>query len=80
MKFELPEFQYEMDALEPYISKKTLEFHHGKFHQEYIINLNSLISGTKFKKQISKPLLKLLKALFLTMPRRHGIMLFILKV
>lgn len=41
MKFELPELPYEKDDLEPYISKKTLEFHHGKFHQEYIINLNS---------------------------------------
>lgn len=49
MKFELPGLPYEIDALEPYISKKTLEFHHGKHHQAYITNLNNLITGTKFE-------------------------------
>ena len=49
MRFELPDLPFELNALEPYISKKTLEFHHGKYHQSYIANLNKLISGTKFK-------------------------------
>lgn len=49
MKFELPQLPFEMNALEPYISKKTLEFHHGKHHQAYVTNLNSLIIGTKFE-------------------------------
>ena len=38
-----------MDALEPFISKRTLEFHHGKHHQAYVNNLNNLIPGTPFE-------------------------------
>jgi superoxide dismutase, Fe-Mn family len=49
MKFELPVLPYEIDALEPFISKKTLEFHYGKHHQTYLTNLNNLIAGTKFE-------------------------------
>ena len=36
-------------ALEPVISKQTLEFHYGKHHQAYVTNLNKLIEGTKFE-------------------------------
>mgnify|MGYP003572101623 FL=1 len=39
---------YELNALEPHISKETLEFHHGKHHQTYVTNLNNLIKGTEF--------------------------------
>jgi len=49
MKFELPKLPYEMNALEPFISKRTLEFHYGKHHQTYVSNLNNLISETKFE-------------------------------
>ena len=49
MKFELPKLPYEMNALEPNISAKTLEFHYGKHHQAYITKLNNLIPGTKFE-------------------------------
>jgi superoxide dismutase, Fe-Mn family len=49
MKFELSELPYDLSALEPHISKKTLEFHHGKHLQTYLTNLNSRINGTKFK-------------------------------
>ena len=49
MKYSLSPLPFEMNALEPLISKKTLEFHHGKHHRDYITNLNNLISGTKFK-------------------------------
>jgi superoxide dismutase, Fe-Mn family len=48
MRFTLPDLSFELNALEPYISKKTLEFHHGKYHLSYIENLNKLIPGTKF--------------------------------
>ena len=48
MKFELPVLPYELDDLEPLISKRTLEFHYGKHHQTYITNLNNLIEETKF--------------------------------
>jgi len=44
--FELPKLTYEMDALEPYISKETLEYHYGKHHQTYVTNLNNLVSWT----------------------------------
>jgi len=33
MSFTLPALPYAIDALEPFISAKTLEFHHGKHHQ-----------------------------------------------
>jgi Fe-Mn family superoxide dismutase len=48
MAFELPPLPYRMDALEPYISKETLEFHYGKHHRAYVNNLNNLVPGTKF--------------------------------
>jgi Fe-Mn family superoxide dismutase len=49
MAFELPALPYAKNALEPYISEKTLEFHHGKHHQAYVTNLNNLIPGTAFE-------------------------------
>lgn len=49
MTFELPKLPYALDALQPYISKQTLEFHYGKHHQTYINNLNNLIPGSKFE-------------------------------
>lgn len=49
MSFELPALPYAKNALEPYISEKTLEFHYGKHHQAYVNNLNNLIQGTKFE-------------------------------
>jgi len=49
MTHKLPELPYEMDALQPHISKETLEFHYGKHHNAYIVNLNKLIPGTEFE-------------------------------
>jgi len=46
MAHELPALPFEMDALEPVISKETLEFHHGKHHASYVTNLNNLTAGT----------------------------------
>jgi len=46
MSVTLPELPYSKDALEPHISSKTLEFHHGKHHNAYVTNLNKLIAGT----------------------------------
>lgn len=50
MEFELPILPYSMNALEPFISEKTLAFHFGKHYQAYISNLNALISETQFEK------------------------------
>lgn len=47
MAFTLPELPYEMNALEPHISKETLEYHYGKHHNTYVVNLNNLIEGTE---------------------------------
>ena len=46
MAFELPPLPFEKDALEPHISKETLEYHHGKHHNAYVTKLNDLIKGT----------------------------------
>lgn len=42
--FELPKLPYEKNALEPYISQETLEYHYGKHHQTYVNNLNNIIT------------------------------------
>ena len=47
MTIELPALPYEMNALEPHISKETLEFHYGKHHNTYVVKLNGLIEGTE---------------------------------
>ena len=49
MTHELPKLPYAMDALGPYISQRTIEFHYGKHHQAYVNNLNKLIPGTEFE-------------------------------
>ncbi len=49
MPFILPELPFPMDALEPHISKLTLEYHYGKHHQAYLNNLNNLVPGTEFE-------------------------------
>jgi len=49
MAHTLPELPYSMDALEPHISRETLEFHYGKHHNTYVVNLNGMIEGTEFE-------------------------------
>jgi len=49
MEHTLPQLPYALDALAPYISKETLEYHYGKHHQTYVTNLNNLIKGTEFE-------------------------------
>jgi len=46
MAFELPELPYAYDALSPYMSAETLEFHHDKHHQAYVTNGNKLLEGS----------------------------------
>jgi Fe-Mn family superoxide dismutase len=45
---KLPKLPYAMDALAPYISKETLEYHYGKHHAAYLDKLNDRIKDTEF--------------------------------
>lgn len=46
MPITLPDLPYEKNALEPFISARTLDFHHGKHHQSYVDKTNQMIEGT----------------------------------
>ena len=58
MEHTLPALPYAMDALQPHISKETLEFHYGKHHQTYVTNLNNLIKGTEFENSSLEDIVK----------------------
>ncbi|HEK2981300.1 TPA: superoxide dismutase [Fe] [Proteus mirabilis] len=58
MSFELPKLPYALDALEPHISKETLEYHYGKHHQTYVTNLNNLVKGTDLENKSLEELIK----------------------
>ena len=46
---KLPELPYALNALEPYISEETMNYHYGKHHQAYVNNLNNLIPDSEFE-------------------------------
>ncbi|NNF15464.1 MAG: superoxide dismutase [Gammaproteobacteria bacterium] len=46
MSFELPALPYERDALEPHISKETIDYHYGKHHQAYVAKLNAALKDS----------------------------------
>ncbi len=56
--FQLPPLPYRQEALEPYISGRTMSFHYGKHHQTYVDNLNKLTAGTPWAGQ---PLEKIIR-------------------
>jgi Fe-Mn family superoxide dismutase len=60
MAYELPPLPYAYTALEPYISKSTLEFHHDKHHAAYVNNYNKAVEGTELD---SKTLEEVIKAI-----------------
>ena len=45
MTLELPELPYAYDALDPYMSAETLEYHHDKHHNAYVTNGNKILEG-----------------------------------
>lgn len=47
--FSLISLPYAPNALEPVISRQTIEFHYGKHLQTYVDNLNKLVAETEFK-------------------------------
>ncbi len=57
MAFVLPELPYAMDALEPAMSRETLEYHYGKHHQTYVTNLNNALSGSGFEEASLKDII-----------------------
>ena len=49
MAFTLDDLPYAHDALQPYMSKETLEYHHDKHHLAYVNNGNNLLKGTEWE-------------------------------
>ena len=49
MAIQLTPLPYARDALVPYISAETIDYHYGRHHQAYVTNLNGLIKGTEFE-------------------------------
>ena len=58
MAFELPPLPYDRTALEPHYSGETLDFHHGKHHNTYVVNLNKLIDGTGLANESLEDIIK----------------------
>ena len=58
MTIDLPKLPYAYEDLEPFISKKTLEFHHDKHHAAYVNNLNKLIKGSSFEEADLETIIK----------------------
>lgn len=61
MAFELPELPYDYEALAPYMSRETLEYHHDKHHQAYVTNGNKLLQDSGLE---GKSLEEIVKASF----------------
>jgi len=59
MAFTLPPLPFAKDALEPHISAKTFDFHHGKHHAAYVKKANELVAGTPLE---GKPLEEVIRA------------------
>ncbi len=58
MTLELPDLPYAKDALAPYMSAETLEFHHDKHHKAYVVNGNKLLAGTDLEGQSVESIIK----------------------
>ena len=54
----LPALPYGYDDLAPHISKETLEYHHDKHHNTYVVNLNNLIKGTDLEGKTLEEIIK----------------------
>ena len=58
MAFTLPDLPFDVEALEPHMSARTLKFHHGKHHAGYVKKLNDAIEGTKFNDMSLKDIIR----------------------
>lgn len=57
-RHELPDLPYALDALEPAMSRETLEYHHGKHHAAYVKKLNALIGDSPFADSCIEDIIK----------------------
>jgi Fe-Mn family superoxide dismutase len=51
MTHKLPDLPYHKDSFPNQISAETFDYHHGKHHQTYITNLNTLVKGTQWEEK-----------------------------
>ena len=58
MTLKLPDLPYSYDALAPFMSAETLEFHHDKHHLAYVDNGNKLLAGSKYEGQSLEDIVK----------------------
>ena len=58
MEHVLPPLPYALDALAPEYSKETMEYHYGKHHNAYVVNLNNLQKGTEFESMTLEEIVK----------------------
>ncbi|HEX5362054.1 MAG TPA: superoxide dismutase [Fluviicoccus sp.] len=59
MAFELPALPYDRTALEPHITGETIDYHHGKHHNAYVVNLNNLTKDTDLASKSLEEVIKL---------------------
>ncbi len=59
MTIQLPPLPYEKNALMPYISENTINYHYGKHHQTYVNNLNNLIKDTELSNKSLEDVIKI---------------------
>ncbi|MCE5253102.1 MAG: superoxide dismutase [Actinomycetia bacterium] len=62
MAFTLPDLPYAKNALEPFLSAETLEYHHGKHHNAYVTNLNGLIDSSAPGNETQEDLERIIKS------------------
>ena len=58
MEHKLPPLPYAIDALAPHYSQEAFEYHHGKHHNAYVVNLNNLQKGTEFEAMTLEEIVK----------------------
>ena len=61
MEHKLPPLPFAMDALEPHMSRETLEYHYGKHHKTYVEKLNQLIKDTEHENEDLEQIVKTAK-------------------
>src|SRR3954447_13215321 len=58
MEHTLPPLPFPIDSLAPHYSRETLEYHYGKHHNAYVVNLNNLQKGTEFENMTLEEIVK----------------------